>query len=98
MFKLESGTVRENCTYIRNAAFPSSVDATAGATTYTVEKCATVGLCSNMIFSVVPNFFMLNQGVCFIRLDFETFTLAGPAATGEENGGLCTDTFTATVR
>ena len=41
---------------------------------------------------------MLNQGVCFIRLDFETFTLAGPAATGEENGGLCTDTFTATVR
>ncbi len=35
--------------------------------------------------------------MCSIRLDFETFTLAGPATTGEENGGLCTDTFIATV-
>jgi len=31
--------------------------------------------------------------VCAVRLDFETFTTAGPTATGEEDGGLCVDSL-----
>jgi len=31
--------------------------------------------------------------VCAVRLDFETFTTLGPAATGEANGGLCVDSL-----
>jgi hypothetical protein len=35
--------------------------------------------------------------VCYLRLDFESFTLAGPSVTTETSGGLCTDTLTVTV-
>ena len=35
--------------------------------------------------------------VCFIRLDFEAFTLLGTANTEEVGGGVCQDTFVATV-
>ena len=31
--------------------------------------------------------------VCAVRLDFETFTTQGPAATGEASGGLCVDSL-----
>ena len=31
------------------------------------------------------------------RLDFETFTILGPADTLETNGGACVDTFDVTV-
>ena len=34
--------------------------------------------------------------VCSVRLDFETFTTAGPTATTEVNGGACTDSFVVT--
>ena len=34
--------------------------------------------------------------VCAVRLDFETFTTAGPSATDETTGGVCTDSFVAT--
>ena len=34
--------------------------------------------------------------VCAVRLDFETFTTAGPSATDETNGGACTDSFVVT--
>merc|ERR1719245_892205 len=35
--------------------------------------------------------------VCFFRMDFEQFTLKGPADSIETNGGVCTDTMTVTV-
>ncbi len=35
--------------------------------------------------------------VCFLRLDFETFTTQGPAVTTEIAGGACPDTFAITV-
>ncbi len=51
--------------------------------------------------------FMVNQSplmtndvvldVSWLRLDFETFTLKGPADTVETSGGACTDKFTVTV-
>ncbi len=31
--------------------------------------------------------------VCSLRLDFEIFTIGGPADTMETDGGACTDTF-----
>ena len=34
--------------------------------------------------------------VCAVRLDFETFTTAGPSSTAETNGGECTDSFVVT--
>ena len=34
--------------------------------------------------------------VCTIRLDFEAFSIVGPADTIETMGGKCTDTFQAT--
>ena len=34
--------------------------------------------------------------VCQVRLDFETFNIAGPAATTEATGGLCVDSFVVT--
>ncbi len=42
--------------------------------------------------------------ICYLRLDFESFTILGPGFTGEFNsvvtqtGGFCRDTFTVTVR
>ena len=35
--------------------------------------------------------------VCFLRLDFESFTLLGPTVSTETQGGLCPDTFKVTV-
>ena len=35
--------------------------------------------------------------ICWLRLDFETFTTQGPAATEETAGDLCVDTFTVTA-
>jgi hypothetical protein len=35
--------------------------------------------------------------VCWLRLDFESFTLLGPTVSTETQGGLCPDTFRVTV-
>jgi hypothetical protein len=35
--------------------------------------------------------------ICWLRLDFETFTILGTGLTTESNGGLCLDTFKVTV-
>ena len=35
--------------------------------------------------------------ICFLRLDFETFTIVGPTLTTEATGAVCTDTFKVTV-
>lgn len=35
--------------------------------------------------------------MCFLRLDFETFTIQGAGATDATNEGVCLDTFTVTV-
>ena len=35
--------------------------------------------------------------VCWLRLDFDTFSLLGTGATTETEGGVCQDTFTVTV-
>ena len=34
-----------------------------------------------------------SSDVCAVRLDFETFTTAGPATTEEPTGGVCTDSL-----
>ena len=31
------------------------------------------------------------KGVCFLRLDFEAFSILGPGSTEEVDGGICTD-------
>ena len=36
-------------------------------------------------------------GVCWLRLDFETFTTLGPADSQELSGGVCRDTFKVVV-
>ncbi|XP_059083097.1 uncharacterized protein LOC131880461 [Tigriopus californicus] len=38
-----------------------------------------------------------SNDVCFLRLDFELFSIQGTAATTEENGGQCVDTFDVTI-
>ena len=35
--------------------------------------------------------------MCWLRLDFDTFSLLGTGDTTESNGGECQDTFTVTV-
>ena len=43
-------------------------------------------------------FFYFRCLVCYLRLDFESFTLLGPADTVETLGGACSrDTFKVTV-
>ena len=39
-----------------------------------------------------------SSDVCAVRLDFESFTIEGPSATTETNGGACTDSFVVSVR
>ena len=39
----------------------------------------------------------VDKDVCWLRLDFETFTTLGPTATDETDGGLCIDMLTITV-
>ena len=42
--------------------------------------------------------FLFISDVCYLRLDFESFTLLGPADAVETGGGACTrDTFKVTV-
>jgi len=41
---------------------------------------------------------ILFSDICWLRLDLETFSLAGPVGTVEANGGVCTDRFAVTVR
>ena len=37
--------------------------------------------------------------VCYLRLDFEIFTIEGPTTTSTEiGGGICTDSFSVSVR
>ena len=45
----------------------------------------------------LPTFILVPTDVCFFRMDFEQFTLKGPADSIETNGGVCTDTMTVTV-
>ncbi|XP_059097323.1 uncharacterized protein LOC131891710 [Tigriopus californicus] len=78
------GTVTQNCSYIRNPNFPNPYDSTSSVS-YTIQKCS--------------------SSVCSLRLDFETFSIQGTGNTVETNtlaapptlGGVCLDTFTATV-
>ena len=35
--------------------------------------------------------------VCFLRLDFEEFSIRGTGGTAQTNEGVCLDTFTVTV-
>lgn len=39
----------------------------------------------------------VSDDVCFLRLDFETFNIGGPAVTDETAGGVCQDSLTITV-
>ncbi len=92
-----TGTVTQNCTYIQNPGFPSSLT-TTDSISYTVQKCASSkrkrksdgGLCWTII---------LLLDVCDLRLDFETFSTVGLGDTLETAGtaGMCTDTFIVTV-
>ena len=36
--------------------------------------------------------------ICFLRLDFEVFTILGTGGTTEIGGGICVDSFTIVVR
>ena len=38
------------------------------------------------------------KGVCFLRLDFEAFSILGPGSTLEVDGGVCTDKLEVIVR
>ena len=39
----------------------------------------------------------LFSDVCYLRLDFDTFTILGTGGTTESNGGECQDMFAITV-
>ena len=39
----------------------------------------------------------IHLDICYLRLDFESFTTLGPADETEAGGGTCVDSFTVTV-
>ena len=58
---------------------------------------STAALASAPIYYLKMSHFLFSD-VCSIRLDFETFSLLGPASTLEaDNAHLCQDSFTVTV-
>ena len=94
-------TVSENCTYVQNPSFPTGDTAASAALTYTVGKSSngediSTYVCYLHIHNIVGHGLPFID-VCYLRLDFETFTLQGVGATTEINGGACTDTFVVTV-
>ena len=96
----DTGTVRENCTYIQSPGFPTG-NSTALTQEITVEKCRngrskTLWDMLEIIFYIFI-FYISHSDVCFLRLDFETFTTQGPLNTLEVAGGACQDTFTIRV-
>ena len=62
---------------------------------YTINKC------NDGELAIFAQLLQLSQihisAVCWLRLDFDTFSLLGTGATTETNGGECQDTFTVTV-
>ncbi len=89
-------TITQNCTYIQNPGYPSAYGGTSSVS-YTIQKCSS-GLFTILSLqlwnSAFDDFF---SEVCWLRLDFEAFTIQGTGATTEVNGGACLDSFTVTV-
>ena len=86
--------VKENCTYFRNPGFPTSINDVQSCQ-FTIQKIDK----SNFTENSLKNWFWKTvyfSDVCTIRLDFEAFSIVGPADTIETMGGKCTDTFQAT--
>ena len=91
----ESGQpITQNCTYIRNPGFPSAYSGTSPVS-YTINKCSSGMYSYHLCILNFITFFITD--VCWLRLDFESFTLQGVADTQELNGGVCLDSFSVSV-
>ncbi len=95
--------IKQNCTYIRNPGYPSALTK-EDAITYTVKK---VDKSKSLWFKIneyvsdfsirVTNPSHCSIGVCYLRLDFMSFTILGTVGVVEANGGACADSFVVTV-
>ncbi len=86
-------TINTNCTYLQNPGFPAVYGETNNVQ-YTISKC---NCGTYMMITHATKLSVLILDVCYLRLDFECFTILGTGATTEANGGACIDTFTVTV-
>ena len=91
-------TITNNATYIRNPGFPASLNDFADCS-YTIQKCNSGKLGCKSLYSEGINWLSLSD-ICWIRLDFESFTILGPLDTIETlptPGGTCSqDSLTVT--
>eukprot|EP00094_Tigriopus_californicus_P003564 TCALIF_03427-PB protein Name:"Protein of unknown function" AED:0.12 eAED:0.12 QI:15/1/0.9/1/0.11/0.4/10/0/376 len=81
------------CTFVLNSAGGGTV--TQNGTILQAPMSQTA-LADGMNIAYQVN--RISSDVCFLRLDFQTFTILGPMDTLETNGGQCVDTFTATTK
>ena len=95
VFDSASTSVAENCSYIQNPNFPQSYGSTS-TISWTIKKCTPRKYFEYRIMNMDQNnrLFDLTE-ICTLRLDFETFTTAGPTLTNDNNG--CPDTFAVTA-
>lgn len=100
LYSVTGSTINQNCSYLRNPGFPG-VYSTTGSLSYTIAKI------SNGIFipfqKIDQDWFIFISflDVCFLRLDFELFSILGPQGTVElpatSPGSTCPDQFKVVV-
>ena len=101
LYNTGSETISANNSYIQNPNYPSAYGSTTSIT-WTVKKCSDGKI---LMFIYNSQYHRINEllsflDVCTLRLDFCTFTLAGPTGTTDGStpaSDTTMDTFTVTV-
>ena len=113
VYETSGSTITQNCSYIRNLNYPNAATDTS-ALAFTIQKCdssknykknVTLLLILHMCMYTYHDFYINTfSGVCYLRLDFESFDINGLTGSNEADDNStpktvaeCQDTFKITV-
>ena len=116
VYETSGSTITQNCSYIRNLNYPNSATDTS-ALAFTIQKCDSSKIYKRniillLIYLRIEHICMHKyhefyidtfSGVCYLRLDFESFDINGLSNSVERIKSTttlteCQDTFKITVR
>ena len=103
VYSASGSTITQNCSYIRNPNYPNPLTDTS-ALSYTIQKCDPSKdiyiFAGNQVFgrkifyllafTIIINMYVYFLGVCYLRLDFESFDINGLSASTENTMAAAT--------